>query len=87
MTAEQPRLDVTLYTRVNCSLCDDAAGELEALRNQLRYSVTIVDVDVDDALREQYGEIVPVIAVAGRIIAHAPIAPGELRTALINAIG
>jgi glutaredoxin len=78
---------VTLFTRRACSLCDAAAAELTALSTELRFDLTAVDIDEDAALREQYNDIVPVIAVDDQIVAHAPIAPGELREALLTALG
>ena len=85
--AEHTAREVILYTRINCTLCDDAASELRALRDTLRFTLTEIDIDADPALREQYDEIVPAVAVGGRVIAQAPIAPGELRDALTRAIG
>ena len=88
MTAAEPTArEVILYTRIDCSLCDEAATELRALRDTLRFTLTEIDIDADPALLEQYDEIVPAVAVGGRVIAQAPIAPGELRDALIRSIG
>lgn len=55
-------MQVILYTRVGCHLCDDAAQLLRdhGLRPQL------VDVDADSALRERYNECVPVVAIDGK---------------------
>ena len=46
-----------------------------------------LDVDRDPALCEQYNDIVPAVAVADRVIPHAPIAEGALRSALAAALG
>jgi glutaredoxin len=81
------RREVTPYTRRNCSLCDEAAAELRSLAAQLRFAIRELDIDEDASLRERYDAIVPVIAVGERVIARAPIAAGELRAALEEALG
>lgn len=59
------RLDITLYTRQNCCLCDEAKVLLfKHLADRLVHFVE-VDVDSDDALRDRYGDVIPVIAIDG----------------------
>ena len=65
--------EVILYTRKQCSLCDETAAELRRLRASLGFDIREVDVDTDEALRAEYNDIVPVVAVGDRIVAHAPI--------------
>ncbi len=77
---------VTLYTRRDCSLCEEAAGELRSLGRELQFDIRELDIDADPLLCEQYDQIVPVVAVGERVIAHAPIAPGELRSAIAEAL-
>jgi glutaredoxin len=77
---------VTLYTRNNCGLCDEALAELSLLAPQLRFQIREIDIDQDGALLEQYDAIVPVIAVDGRVIAQAPMRPAELRAGLERAL-
>ncbi len=75
---------VTLYTRADCHLCDEARATLDALAGELGFTVEAVDIDVDaDAsLRKRYGDAVPVIALAGEEIARAPISSGTLEATL-----
>lgn len=80
-------IEVTLYTRRGCGLCDEAADALRRLSRELRFTVTEHDVDADAELRDRYGDAVPVVATAGREIARAPIDPGALRAALTAALG
>ena len=54
---------VELYTRVNCPLCDEARAEL--VRHGLR--PTLIDVDGDAALRQRFGNCVPVVYLKGRL--------------------
>lgn len=85
MTTISPS-EVILYTRKNCSLCDDAAAELRSLSADLHFTLAEIDIDADPTLRAEYDEIVPVVAIGARIIAHAPISAGELRAALMAAL-
>lgn len=78
--------DVVLYTRRVCGLCDDAAAELRRLRDELQFTLTEQDVDDDAALRERYNDVVPVVVVAGEVVAHAPIDVPGLRAALAAAL-
>jgi len=79
--------EIVLYTRRVCGLCDDAAEELHRLRDELRFTLTELNIDDDPALRAQYNDIVPVVTAGGRIIAHAPIDLGALRDMLAAALG
>jgi glutaredoxin len=56
-------LDVTLYTRSGCCLCDDAQDLL--LRHGL--SPRLVDIDQDPALREKFNTCVPVVEIDGKV--------------------
>lgn len=79
--------DVTLYTRVQCGLCDETAAALRALSGDLRFTLVEIDIDTDAALQERYNDVVPVVAVGERVIAQAPIDEGALRALLTDALG
>ena len=57
---------VTLYTRADCHLCDDAKAVLEDVRRERPFELITVDVDTDPALVAAYGLEVPVVLVDGR---------------------
>ena len=79
MNAPRP---VTLYTRTDCHLCDQARALLDTLAEDLGFGVEAVDVDGDAELRARYGEAVPVIAVGGKEIGRAPIRAAALEASL-----
>ena len=56
-------MDVILYTRAGCHLCDDARDVLE----QHGLNVRSVDIDADAALRERFNECVPVVEIDGKV--------------------
>ena len=78
--------EVTLYTRNDCGLCNEAIEELWLLRGPLRFTIVSRNVDDDAALVERYNDIVPVIAVGDQIVAHAPIDFATLRESLAAAL-
>jgi glutaredoxin len=55
-------VEVVLYTRAGCHLCDDALAVLE--RHGLRPK--LVDIDADEQLRARYNECVPVVEIDGQ---------------------
>ena len=56
-------LTVTLYTRNECSLCDQAKKDLASLQEKIPHRLVEVNVDSDPAILKKYGEQVPVIEV------------------------
>jgi glutaredoxin len=61
-------VEVIVYTRPGCHLCDQAKESIERLRtaNRLDLAVREVNIDLDPALRELYDHEVPVIFIGGR---------------------
>ena len=53
----------TLYTRKGCHLCDDALEILETYG----FDVTLIDIDQDPQLVEQFCDCVPVVEIDGKI--------------------
>ncbi|MFL6659053.1 MAG: glutaredoxin family protein [Massilia sp.] len=52
----------TLYSRSYCHLCDDLLAALQALQTDtLRFAITVIDVDADEALVARFDELVPVL--------------------------
>lgn len=55
---------VTLYSRPDCRLCDEARRELAAAAPTA--TIEVVDVDSDPELSERFGLEIPVATVRGR---------------------
>ena len=64
---QRPALDVVLYTRQGCHLCEDAWAELAAARQRHGFRLSLVDVDSDPRLVAEHGEHVPVVTVNGQV--------------------
>jgi glutaredoxin len=58
-------LQVVLYTRRGCHLCEQAWDLLEKARRRSNFALTAVDVDGNPELVALYGECVPVVTVNG----------------------
>jgi glutaredoxin len=56
---------VTVYSRPDCHLCEDAVATLRRMRDELGFSLIERDIDSDEALQRAYFERVPVIALDG----------------------
>ncbi len=56
---------VTVYSKPDCHLCEDAITVLEALRPQLDFELVELDITADDALHRAYFERIPVLEIDG----------------------
>ena len=61
------RVEVTLYTREGCHLCDNAKAAIRTAESLYRLNIHLreVDIDDDDELYARFTNDVPVIYVAG----------------------
>ena len=76
---------VTLYTRHECHLCDEAQRLLRGLAGEVGFEVVTVDIESDPALERGYGWAVPVVAIDGAEVMRAPIRADRLEAALREA--
>lgn len=74
-------IKVTLYSRADCHLCEQAHTDLLALQAEIPHELQIVDVDSTEALRRSYGFEVPVVEV-GPYRLKAPFDQMQLRMTL-----
>jgi glutaredoxin len=80
-----PPVEVTLYTRPGCHLCEVAKHQLQALGMTHPLRVVEVNVEDDDALEARYGAAIPVVAVGGDEVTRAPIDLDAVRQAVLLA--
>ncbi len=74
-------IEVTLYTRKDCHLCDIAQTDLNELQATVSHHLTVIDVDSDIKLRSLYGFNVPVVLI-GPYKLTAPIGKKDLEISL-----
>ena len=77
-------IEVTVYRRENCSLCEKAMATVERVVDDTELSVSIEqrDVDTDSALQAAYSDRVPVIAIDGEECFELRLTAAEFRQAL-----
>lgn len=56
---------VTVYSKPDCHLCEDAMTVLRGLQSELSFSLRELDISADDALHRAYFERIPVVEVDG----------------------
>ena len=78
-------VDLTLYTRKNCHLCDVTREDLASLQEQYPHRLIEVDIDADPSLVTTYGEKIPVVEV-GPYSLSAPIDRKDLAMTIGAAI-
>jgi len=61
---------LTLFTRYNCSLCDDMLYTLREFAVDLNFSIQLIDIDTDPRLVERYNDLVPVLKIGSEDICH-----------------
>ncbi len=73
---------VTVYTRVDCHLCEVAVEQVDVIAAETGATWSAVDVDADPDDRAEYGDRVPVILVDGVEHGYYRVEPERLRRAL-----
>jgi glutaredoxin len=58
-------IKLTLYTKPDCCLCDEALAALERVRAERPFELEAVDISGDPDLVRRYGERIPVVHVSG----------------------
>jgi uncharacterized membrane protein len=74
-------ITVTLYTRKECHLCEQAKADLESLQSIIPHKLVEVHIDSDSALLSEYALEIPVVE-AGPFKLKAPFTRTELQVTL-----
>ena len=77
-------MKLTLYSKPDCHLCEDALAELAHMRAKYPHELEVVDITSDDRLRAAYGERIPVLRIGEREV-DAPLTRMVLERALRDA--
>jgi len=78
-------LDLTLYTRAGCHLCEEMKTALAPLADEFGARLVEVDVDQSEELRALYGNDVPVLYLAAHKAAKHRLDAGQMRRQLERA--
>lgn len=74
-------ITVTLYSRPDCHLCEQAKADLAALQPQIPHQLVEVNIDTDPALQKKYLTDIPVVEV-GSYRLKAPFTRADLQMTL-----
>jgi uncharacterized membrane protein len=74
-------LNVTLFTKKECKLCDEVKANLNELQSQFPHRLVEVDIESDVALMDKYRHTIPVLEV-GPYTLQAPISRQKLQMTL-----
>jgi glutaredoxin len=80
-------LEVTLYTRPGCHLCDDAKAAIAPLLREFHAPLREVNIDLDAELAEKYGWDIPVIFIGRHKAAKHRVDLVQFRRQLQDAQG
>lgn len=85
LAASGPRI-VTLYTRPDCHLCQEAKALIEPMLGEFAATLREVNIDADVVLRERYVLDIPVIFIGARKAAKHRVDPAKFRRQLKDAV-
>ncbi len=74
-------ITVTLYTRKDCHLCEQAKADLESLQSKYPHRLVEIDIDTDPALQKKYLVEIPVVE-AGPYMLKSPFDKQKLMMTL-----
>ncbi|MCK5646599.1 MAG: DUF2085 domain-containing protein [Anaerolineales bacterium] len=74
-------LTVVFYTQDGCSLCDQALDDLEELKSEFQFELSVTDIDSDSALHKKFVELVPVVEI-GPYTLTAPFTKTDLEISI-----
>jgi glutaredoxin len=79
-TVAMPKLNVVLYTRRDCHLCDEALS----LLHRYGYRPAVVDIDECEGHLARFNECVPVVEIDGRIRFRGRVSETLLRRLIMH---
>ena len=59
-------LEVTLFTKADCCLCDKAKEVIKAVQRHIAFTYREVDITANPSTYEEFREQIPVVFVNGR---------------------
>lgn len=78
-------LEVTLYTRPGCHLCEEAKATIEPLLVEFGAKLREVNIEGDAMLTERYGWDIPVVFIGSRKAAKHRVEREQFRRQLMEA--
>ena len=60
-------IQIDIYSRPTCHLCDEAKAVLERLRHRYAFALRVINIEEDAALEAAYGTQIPVVFINGNM--------------------
>lgn len=79
-------MQLTLYTKPGCHLCDLLKADLAGLQREISFTVVERNIEADPADYERFRYLIPVLAV-GETLLYPPHDLMQVRRALLDAAG
>jgi len=73
---------VTIYSRKECHLCEEALSVLQNLKAELKFEINEIFIDGDEDLEKLYGEQVPVTLINGEHHDYWRVDPVRFKSSL-----
>ncbi|MFD2370933.1 glutaredoxin family protein [Brevibacillus sp. GCM10020057] len=86
----KPVLEIVLYGRKKCHLCEEVELVIRALAEEFLLCLQLVDIESDPVLHEEMMLVIPVVAIDGEIVFRSVthvVTYEELRQELSRRIG
>lgn len=78
-------MQITLYTKPDCHLCDELKRDLADLQSEFGFSVQECNILEDADLQSRFQYLIPVLEIEGRTLLYPPHDWLTLRNALSSA--
>ena len=80
--------EVVVYSKEGCHLCERVITELQKLRSERLFEISIKDITTDSELFERYRNTIPVLLIDGKVrLAGAMLAnPNTIEDVLRKAV-
>ena len=75
-------VNITIYSKKDCHLCDSAKETLLKLQQEIPFSLTEIDIEEDNMAFEKYKHLIPVIEIDGKKVFTYRINENELKKLL-----
>lgn len=75
-------MQITLYTKPGCHLCEDVKADLLVLQMEIGFTFNECNIENEPELWERYQYLIPVVDIDPGPVLYAPIDAGELHSAI-----
>lgn len=75
-------MNITIYSKKECHLCDIAKEELEAIRREFDFSLREINIEKDTVAFEKFKYMIPVVEVDGKIISTGKVNAKKIKDLL-----